>query len=133
MANRVRTQQRAIAAGAVMFVCLTIPALGAAPRSPQSAANDYPTAGRVEYVTECVQDNGNDFVNMYKCSCVIDRIADALPYDAFVEQSTFAKYASLGGEGGAEFRVDRARSQSKKFLTLQASAYHACGITPGGH
>jgi hypothetical protein len=75
-----------------------------------------------------MDDNGHDFVNVYKCSCVIDRIAQVLPYDDFVEQSTFAKYATLGGEGGAEFRIDRAKAQTKKFLTLQADAYRACGV-----
>ena len=61
-------------------------------------------------------------------SCAIDRIAASLPYDDFVEQSTFSKYATLGGEGGAEFRVDRAKAQTKKFRALQADAYRACGI-----
>jgi hypothetical protein len=97
--------------------------------SHAAQGNDYPTQGRVEYVLSCMDDNGHDFANVYKCSCAIDHIAAALPYDDFVEQSTFAKYATLGGEGGAEFRVDRARAQSKKFLTLQAEAYRACGVS----
>jgi hypothetical protein len=91
-------------------------------------SHDYPTQGRVEYVLGCMDDNGHDFVNVYKCSCAIDRIAASLPYDDFVEQSTFSKYATLGGEGGAEFRVDRAKAQTKKFRALQADAYRACGI-----
>lgn len=90
--------------------------------------HDYPTQGRVEYVLSCMDDNGHDFANVYKCSCAIDHISQALPYDEFVEQSTFAKYATLGGEGGAEFRVDRAKAQTKKFLALQADAYRACGV-----
>lgn len=89
---------------------------------------DYPTEGRVEYVLSCMDENGHDFVNVYKCSCVIDKMAAALPYNDFIDQSTFAKYATLGGEGGAEFRVDEAKRQTKKFRTLQANAYHACGL-----
>ncbi|WP_042300935.1 hypothetical protein [Paraburkholderia kururiensis] len=89
---------------------------------------DYPTEGRVEYVLSCMDENGHDFVNVYKCSCVIDKMATALPYNDFIDQSTFAKYATLGGEGGAEFRVDEAKRQTKKFRTLQANAYHACGL-----
>jgi hypothetical protein len=102
-----------------------------APAAGANAAHghDYPTQGRVEYVLSCMDDNGHDFANVYKCSCAIDHISAALPYDDFVEQSTFAKYATLGGEGGAEFRVDRARAQSKKFLTLQAEAYRVCGVS----
>jgi Spy/CpxP family protein refolding chaperone len=79
-------------------------------------SHDYPTQGRVEYVLGCMDDNGHD--------C----IAAKLSYDDFVEQSTFSKYATLGGEGGAEFRVDRAKAQTKKFRALQAEAYRACGI-----
>ncbi|AQH00540.1 MULTISPECIES: hypothetical protein [Caballeronia] len=97
---------------------------GAAP----AKTHDYPTEGRVEYVLGCMEDNGREFANVYKCSCAIDRIAKVLPYDDFVEQSTFSKYATLGGEGGAEFRVDRAKAQTKKFRELQKDAFRACGI-----
>ncbi|WP_321799250.1 hypothetical protein [Caballeronia sp. J97] len=90
--------------------------------------HDYPTEGRVEYVLGCMDDNGHDFANVYKCSCAIDKIAQVLTYDDYVEQSTFSKYAALGGEGGAEFRVDRAKAQTKKYRDLQKDAYKACGI-----
>jgi len=90
--------------------------------------HDYPTQTRVEYVLSCMDDNGHDFVNVYKCSCVIDKLAAALPYNDYINQVTFARNATLGGEGGAEFRMDTARAQIKKFLTLQTAAYHACGI-----
>ena len=117
----------------LVFACLALAApLAVAEDAPAGGnpaqGHDYPTQGRVEYVLSCMDDNGHDFVNVYKCSCVIDRIAEVLPYDDFVEQSTFAKYATLGGEGGAEFRVDRAKAQTKKFLTLQAEAYRVCGV-----
>ncbi|TAL96528.1 MAG: hypothetical protein EPN73_09600 [Paraburkholderia sp.] len=120
----------------LMLACcaLTVaPAVSSAQDAAASGANaaqgyNYPTQGRVEYVLGCMDDNGHDFANVYKCSCAIDHIAAALPYDDYVEQSTFAKYATLGGEGGGEFRVDLARAQSKKFLTLQAEAYRACGV-----
>ncbi len=90
--------------------------------------NDYPTQGRVEYVLSCMDENGHEFANIYKCSCVVDKMAAALSYDQFVDESTFARYASLGGEGGAEFRTDQARSRSKAFRVLQAKAYRACGL-----
>jgi hypothetical protein len=91
-------------------------------------SHDYPTEVRVEYVLSCMDDNGHEFANVYKCSCVIDKMAAALPYNEYIEQATFARNATLGGEGGAEFRMDHARAETKKFLTLQANAYHACGI-----
>lgn len=100
----------------------------ATPQAPAGGYN-YPTQGRVEYVLGCMDDNGHDFANVYKCSCVIDKMATALPYDDFVDESTFSKYASLGGEGGAEFRVDHAKAQTKKFVALQTAAYRACGFS----
>ncbi|HEY1608730.1 MAG TPA: hypothetical protein VGG24_05650 [Paraburkholderia sp.] len=91
-------------------------------------SHDYPTQVRVEYVLSCMDDNGHDFANVYKCSCVIDKMAAALPYNEYIEQATFARNATLGGEGGAEFRMDHARAETKRFLTLQKDAYHSCGI-----
>ncbi|WP_233836338.1 hypothetical protein [Paraburkholderia sp. ZP32-5] len=119
---------------AVTAAALAAPPVWADGDAPTSAAPaggyNYPTQGRVEYVLGCMDDNGHDFANVYKCSCVIDKMAAVLPYDEYVNQMTFAKYATLGGEGGAEFRVDRAKDQTKKFRTLQTNAYRACGLGP---
>ena len=125
-----KTRRRAMLAGACLAWAAQSWAAGGGTQPPASHAGyDYPTQGRVEYVLTCMDDNGHDFANVYKCSCVIDKMAAALPYDEFVDQSTFARYASLGGEGGAEFRVDHAKKQTKAFRALQASAYRACGLT----
>ena len=116
-----------------MLACLSLIsplsfAAGGGGGAVPAKTHNYPTEGRVEYVLGCMEDNGREFANVYKCSCAIDRIAKVLPYDDFVEQSTFSKYATLGGEGGAEFRVDRAKAQTKKFRDLQREAYKTCGI-----
>lgn len=125
---------RALAASACLALAtpLATPLAFAAGDAPEAASPaggyNYPTTGRVEYVLTCMDENGHDFANVYKCSCVIDKIAAVIPYDEFVDESTFAKYAALGGEGGAEFRTDTARHQTKSFKTLQADAYRACGL-----
>lgn len=121
---------RALAASACLALATPLAfAAGDAPEAASPAGGyNYPTAGRVEYVLTCMDENGHDFANVYKCSCVIDKMATALPYDEFVDQSTFSRYATLGGEGGAEFRVDHAKAQTKKFRTLQADAYRSCGL-----
>jgi len=106
----------------------TAPVPAAAAGNP-AQGHDYPTQGRVEYVLGCMDDNGHDFANVYKCSCAIDHIAAVLPYDDYVEQMTFSKYATLGGEGGNEFRVDRAKAQTKNFRSIQTEAFRACGVT----
>ncbi|WOD15345.1 hypothetical protein [Paraburkholderia kirstenboschensis] len=121
---------RALAACACIALAAPLAwADGDTQQTPAPAAGyNYPTQGRVEYVLSCMDDNGHDFANVYKCSCVIDKMATALPYDEFVDQSTFAKYATLGGEGGSEFRVDHAKAQTKKFRALQTDAYRSCGL-----
>jgi hypothetical protein len=58
-------------------------------------------------------------------------MADRLTYDEFVEASTFARYATLPGEGGGEFRdPDRAKQQAKLYRGIETEAYHACGLKP---
>lgn len=99
------------------------PAKAAAPR------NDYPTVARVEYVEECIARNGGNLADLYKCSCAIDRMADRLTYDDFVEAGTFARYATLPGEGGGIFRdPERARERAKLYRSVEADAYRICGL-----
>ncbi|MGH8208749.1 MAG: hypothetical protein ACREU6_04005 [Steroidobacteraceae bacterium] len=120
--SRLRTS--AVVAAAVLCWC-ALPARGDAPK------NDYPTVARVEYVQECIAKNGGNLADLYKCSCAIDRMADHLTYDDFVEAGTFARYATLPGEGGGEFRdPDRAKERAKLYWSLEAEAYRACGLKP---
>src|SRR4029450_6596588 len=69
-----------------------------------SPVHDYPTVARVEFVQDCIARHGGKLENLYQCSCAIDRIANGLTYDEFVEPSTYARYPSLPGEGGGIFR-----------------------------
>ncbi len=114
-----------------------IPALWAAlcwcaiPAHSDPLPNDYPTSARVEFVQDCMGRNGGKLEDLYKCSCVIDRIAQHLSYDDYVEAATFAHYSTLPGEGGGEFRdPDRAKQRAKLFRTLEADSYRACGLKP---
>jgi len=96
---------------------------------PARPANDYPTVARVEYVNECVDKNGGKLAAVYQCSCVIDRIANILTYDDYVEESTFAKYAALPGQAGSIFRdSDEARQKAKSFRQMETAAAQACGL-----
>lgn len=89
----------------------------------------------MEYVQECIARNGGNLADLYKCSCAIDRIAAHLTYDDFVEAGTFARYATLPGEGGGEFRdPERAKERAKLYRSVEGEAYRSCGlkvITPG--
>lgn len=92
-------------------------------------AHDYPTIARIEYVQECMNRAGAHEGTMYQCACAIDRIADQLSYDDFVEASTYAKYSTLPGEGGGIFRdTDEAKKKAKLFRTIESEAYQACNV-----
>ena len=94
-----------------------------------SPVHDYPTVARVEFVQECIGAHGGKLENLYQCACAIDRIANALSYDEFVEASTYAKYSSLPGEGGGIFRdSDLARQKAKRYREVEAEAYRSCGL-----
>jgi hypothetical protein len=94
-----------------------------------SYANNFPTTDRVEYVLECMKNNGGKQEYLYKCSCAIDRIAQQLPYEEYVEASTALRYQSLGGERGAVFRdPDDVKKIAKKYKTIQSDANKACHL-----
>jgi hypothetical protein len=104
---------------------------GVEANAPAPPAHDYPTVARVEYVNDCIGKNGGKLAALYQCACAIDRIANALAYDDYVEASTYAKYATLPGQGGGIFRdSEHARQMAKSFRDLEASALHGCGM-PG--
>jgi hypothetical protein len=84
---------------------------------------------RVEYVNACMARNGEKLAAMYQCACAIDKIADTLTFDDFVEASTFARYQTLPGEGGGIFRdPDRGRQLAKRFKELEKASLSACGM-----
>jgi hypothetical protein len=47
--------------------------------------HNYPTVARVEFVQDCIARHGGKLENLYQCSCAIDRIANSLSYDEFVD------------------------------------------------
>jgi hypothetical protein len=97
---------------------------------PASAwAHDYPTVQRVEYVLECMRANGGKQEYLYKCSCAIDRIAQQLSYDDYVELSTALRNQTLSGPRGAEFRdPDSVKDMAKKYQSIQQAASKACFV-----
>ena len=60
-----------------------------------SAANDYPTSARAEYVFACMKTNGDTREALDQCSCSIDIIASLIPYDAYVTAATVASAPAL--------------------------------------
>jgi len=94
-----------------------------------AGATGYPTVDRVEFVLECMQKNGGKQEFLYKCACVIDEIAQKYAYDDFVEASTAARYQSLSGERGGEFRdPPQVREMGKRYLQIRGDAMKHCGV-----
>lgn len=98
----------------------------------EARAHDYPTAERVEFVLECMRDYpGPEFEMVHKCSCALDRIAEELTYDAFVEGSTLAKAVTIAGERGSVLRDnDAAQSDARKFRSIYKEARRKCMFRP---
>jgi hypothetical protein len=106
---------------------LLLPAFLAAPVMAQ--AHDFPTSGRVEYVLECMQKHDGKYEFLYKCSCVIDRIAEALPYEDYVAMSTALRDQGLAGERGGLFRdAPAVKVMADRYKTIQADANRACHV-----
>ena len=121
-----------LAAGVRGMVAALVAALLLAPRPANSdppAKHDYPTVARVEYVNECIGQNGGTLAALYQCSCAIDTLAAHLTYDEFVEAGTYAKYAALPGEGGGIFRDSaEAKDRAKQYRELEGEARRSCGL-----
>ena len=135
MAERADTEQKSGSrrAGKPTRVALAALCWWALPAHSDPLPNDYPTSARVEFVQDCMGRHGGKLEYLYKCSCVIDHLAEKLSYDDYVEASTFAHYSTLPGEGGGIFRdPERAKERAKLYRTLEADAYKACGLGPPG-
>jgi hypothetical protein len=114
-------------------IALLLPGLaGAAIATAAGAAqaHDYPTSERVIYVEACMRDHpGAHYEMLNKCSCVLDALAQSLPYDDYVEMSTAANATTIGGERGSVIRdAPMLQEQIKKYKALQAQAQKSCFI-----
>ncbi|WP_207100577.1 hypothetical protein [Paracoccus shandongensis] len=68
------------------------------------AVNDYPTNARAEYVFACMATNGQSRDMLDRCSCAIDRIAEVLPYDDYVQAETVLRMQQTTGERAGMFK-----------------------------
>ena len=102
-------------------------AAGTAVAQPPPVGNDYPTAARAEYVFACMATNGQTQDALNRCSCSIDRIAEILSYDDYVEAETVLRMRFATGERGALFRGTPAvREIAANLRRAQAEAEIVC-------
>jgi hypothetical protein len=91
---------------------------------------EFKTLARVEFVLDCAQQYANKMPRqeqIYKCSCAMDRIAEEVGYEEYVELSTYANSISIAGERGAVIRDSQAaRPKANRFRELMAKARKGC-------
>lgn len=72
---------------------------------------DYPTSAIADYVFACMATNGETQSSLDQCSCSFDVVASIIPYDRYVEASTWLSMRQVTGEKGSLFR-DAAESKA---------------------
>ncbi|MEM9385303.1 MAG: hypothetical protein AAGA68_09610 [Pseudomonadota bacterium] len=96
--------------------------------SASAGANDFPTQARVEYVLQCVKDNGGEtYKNLYGCVCMIDKIAEQMSFADYDEGTTFGNMRTVPGERSGVFRDNaRGRRLGKTLEQVREDAANAC-------
>lgn len=94
------------------------------------SANDFPTQARVEYVLGCMDRNGGQSYNtFYPCVCAIDKIAEAMPYQAYEDAQTMSVMIRTPGEKGGPFRdAPGARKMVKNFNQVNKDVEKLCWV-----
>jgi len=91
-------------------------------------ANDFPTLSRVEYVLQCMgQNGGQNYDNLYHCTCAVDHIASKMSHEEFDQAQAFTYLFNTPGERGGEFR-DPPQSEKLRALlkSTKAEAAEIC-------
>ena len=89
--------------------------------------SDYPTTARVDYVIGCMATNGQTQEMMERCSCSIDHIAKAIPYNSFVQLETVRRMQDMPGERAMLFRsVGWIKDLQDRFRLAQVEADLEC-------
>jgi len=113
----------------VVVLSLALTGFAARAQSPDApgGVNDYPTAARAEYVFACMTSNGQTRDALNRCSCAIDTIAAAVPYEAYEKAETILRMRHEGGGYLAqEFRVTASNNMLRDLQEAQAEADVSC-------
>src|SRR4051812_32585774 len=84
------------------------------------AAHHVPTSEGVLDVQEWMNAHPGPYYEMVsKCSCALDALAGEVKFDDYVEMSTAAKAASIGGERGNTIRdTEPLQAEIKRYRDL---------------
>ncbi len=89
-------------------------------------ANDYPTFDRADYVFACMQTNGQTREMLEKCACSIDRIAELLPFNEYIEAETIKSVGMRGGDSQSLFNSPKLQLKIKTLQLAQVEAELRC-------
>ena len=76
----------------------TLALFASAARGQDGGINDYSTAARADYVFGCMAANGQTQQSLERCSCSIDVIASAIPYQRYVQAETVLRISQTPGQ-----------------------------------
>lgn len=110
----------------VAAACVAAVVGGQASGAVELPHNDYPTAARADYVFACLQVNGQDRENLFKCSCSIDVIAELLPYSDYEEAETIMSVVQRGGENVSVLRAPALQEKVKNLRRAQVEGELRC-------
>ena len=96
--------------------------------------SEYPTLERVLFVEHCASEQVHRPRQemLYKCVCVFDQLAAAIPFDNFTALETASNALSIKGERGRLMRSSEAREQAAHFRKYLGEARNAC-LLPEQH
>lgn len=114
-----------------ILLAVTVALVGVAAQARAAGApdgaNDYPTAARADYVFACMATNGQTQEALNRCSCAIDTIAAAVPYEAYEKAETVLRMRHQGGGYLAqEFRMPASNAMLQQLQEAQAEADVSC-------
>ena len=96
--------------------------------------SEYPTLERVLFIEHCVNEQPQRPRQemLFKCVCVFDQLATAIPFDDFTALETASNALSIKGERGRLMRSSEARKQAAHFRKHLEEARSAC-LLPEQH
>lgn len=86
------------------IVCSAVVAVPAGMLPAKASANSYPTETTADYVIGCMAANGQTQDALRRCSCSIDAIASAVPFETYERADTVLRMRLVGGEAAGMFR-----------------------------
>ncbi len=104
------------------------PATNPAGDTPGDPRNGYPTSVIVDYALGCMLANGTTPEMLQKCSCSVDMVMAAIPYDEYVRVETLMRLQQMEGAGRNAVYKNAAWSNAAiaRFKEVQADSTLRC-------